>query len=146
MAKLLILEKTDMEKLCLNCIFKDGSKIRLEDILNDERILKELSFHTYTPIYVKMFYKDIQNILQLIRLAKEKEAERWHPVEEGNIPDDEYIMLNFQNFYLPAIGRYEKGAFYIGDEEKTCIERNLFVDAWSKLPKRFNKKAACPNR
>ena len=61
----------------------------------------------------------------------------WLPVEE-KVPDSGiYIFLSFTNFTLPMIGRYEKGsdggAFYIGDEEETCVSQDLYVNAWRPL-------------
>lgn len=69
----------------------------------------------------------------------------WIPVEE-KLPDTEdYILISFKNFSVPAIGRYEKdedgsGAFYIGDELETCIRQNLYVNAWQQLPVPYRSK------
>lgn len=69
----------------------------------------------------------------------------WIPVEE-KLPDTEdYILISFKNFSVPAIGRYEKdkdgsGAFYIGDELETCIRQNLYVNAWQQLPVPYRPK------
>lgn len=73
------------------------------------------------------------------------DRERWTPVEE-KVPDSGiYIFLSFTNFTLPMIGRYEKdsdgGAFYIGDEEETCVSQDLYVNAWRPLPEPY-----CPER
>lgn len=52
--------------------------------------------------------------------------------------DDKYILLSFENFTIPQIGRYETdddgGAFYIGDDVETCVQQDLFVNAWMPLP------------
>lgn len=67
----------------------------------------------------------------------------WIPVEERLPEDDKYILLSFENFNLPAIGRYETkedgGAFYLGDcdEEDTCISQDLYVNAWKPLPEPY---------
>lgn len=69
----------------------------------------------------------------------------WNPVEDQDrLPkDDEYILLSFENFDLPMVGRYkankEGGAFYLGDcdEEDTCISQDLYVNAWQPLPKPY---------
>lgn len=67
----------------------------------------------------------------------------WIPVEEGPPEDDRYILLSFENFSLPLVGRYEEnekgGAFYLGDcdEEDTCISNDLYVNAWTYLPERY---------
>lgn len=67
----------------------------------------------------------------------------WIPVEERLPEDDRYILLSFENFSLPLVGRYEEnekgGAFYLGDcdEEGTCISNDLYVNAWTYLPERY---------
>lgn len=64
----------------------------------------------------------------------------WIPVETKLPEDDRYILLSFENFSLPLVGRYEEnekgGAFYLGDcdEEDTCISNDLYVNAWTYLP------------
>ena len=60
-----------------------------------------------------------------------KQIFEWIPVEE-RLPDikdgsSDYILLSFDNYTLPAIGRYEidetgGGIFYEGDETKSCLE------------------------
>lgn len=68
----------------------------------------------------------------------------WIPVEERLPEDDNYILLSFENFSLPLVGRYEAGsdgggAFYLGDcdEGDTCLSENLFVNAWMPLPEAY---------
>ncbi len=68
----------------------------------------------------------------------------WIPVEERLPEDDNYILLSFENFSLPLVGRYEAGsdgggAFYLGDcdEGDTCLSENLFVNAWMPLPEPY---------
>lgn len=51
-----------------------------------------------------------------------------------------YILLSFENFSLPAVGRYEEdkdgsGAFYIGDDAEPAIAIGLVVNGWQPLPK-----------
>ena len=71
----------------------------------------------------------------------------WIPVEERLPEDDNYILLSFENFSLPLVGRYEAGsdgggAFYLGDcdEGDTCLSENLFVNAWMPLPEPYQKE------
>ena len=74
----------------------------------------------------------------------------WIPVEEQLPEDDSYILLSFDNFTIPIIGRYEErkegGAFYLGDcdEDDTCISMNLFVNAWMPLPEPYQPKSKTP--
>lgn len=72
-----------------------------------------------------------------------RNADSWIPVETKLPEDDRYILLSFENFSLPLVGRYEEnekgGAFYLGDcdEEDTCISNDLYVNAWTYLPERY---------
>ena len=71
------------------------------------------------------------NACRLITLLEEH---RRIPVTE-RIPDsDRYVLLSFQNFSVPLVGRCEtdeKGsAFYIGDETVSCSKMGVFVNAW----------------
>lgn len=65
----------------------------------------------------------------------------WIPVEQRLPENDDFILLSFDNFSIPMIGRYEEledggGSFYLGDcdEGDTCMANNLFVNAWMPLP------------
>lgn len=73
-----------------------------------------------------------------------KNCMRWIPVEERLPENSDYVLLSFDNFSLPRIGRYEMdedggGAWYLGDcdEEDTCVANDLFVNAWMPLPKPY---------
>ena len=76
--------------------------------------------------------------------SMEEQNNEWIPVDE-RLPDtNNYILLSFSNFTIPAVGRYEveedgSGAFYIGDEEETCVSQMLFVNAWQQLPKPYKE-------
>lgn len=77
----------------------------------------------------------------LEKLAEEREKHRWIPVEERLPESKSYILLSFANFDLPLVGRYEQdedgGAFYIGDEDITCVSQGVFVNAWLPLPEPY---------
>ena len=67
---------------------------------------------------------------------------RWIPVEERLPEADKYIMLSFENFDLPVVGRYEEddngfGNFYIGDSDESCISEDLHVNAWMPILKPY---------
>lgn len=68
----------------------------------------------------------------------------WIPVEERLPENDNYILLSFENFSIPIVGRYEEdengGAFYVGDEPETCVSQDLFVNAWQPLPEPYQPK------
>lgn len=71
----------------------------------------------------------------------------WIPVEEQLPEDDSYILLSFDNFTIPIIGRYEErkegGAFYLGDctGDDTCIAQDLYVAAWRPLPEPYRPES-----
>ena len=91
----------------------------------------------------RLTQKDEQGNM-LKELNEEQCKHRWIPVEERLPEEDNYILLSFENFSLPLVGRYEadsdgEGAFYLGDcdEGDTCLSENLFVNAWMPLPEPY---------
>lgn len=81
-----------------------------------------------------------QAVKATIALQKERRKHRWIPVEE-KLPDGGYILMSFENFPIPLIGRYEEdgegGAFYVGDYEESCISQELIVNAWKPVPEPY---------
>ena len=90
-----------------------------------------------------MEYLHIGTINEVTALEKQHNN-GWIPVDE-RLPDtNDYILLSFSNFTIPAVGRYEaeedgSGAFYIGDEVETCVSQMLFVNAWMELPEPYKE-------
>ena len=66
---------------------------------------------------------------------------KWIPCEERYPDTDDYILLSFSNFSVPLVGRYEEdeegGAFYVGDEEESCVSHGIIVNAWQPLPEPY---------
>lgn len=78
-----------------------------------------------------------------INQLKEKQKKQgWMPAEKPPETED-YILLSFDNFTLPMIGRYEEeqegGAYCLGDEEETCLRHDLYVNAWMPLPEPYHR-------
>lgn len=79
------------------------------------------------------------------KVIERLKATNWIPVNE-KLPDpDKYILVSFENFSLPMIGRYtvdddDSGTFRIGDEDESFIEHGLYVDAWMELPKCYREE------
>ena len=76
------------------------------------------------------------------QLKEKQKKQRWMPAEKP--PETEgYILLSFDSFTLPMIGRYEEeqegGAYYLGDEEETCLSHDLYVNAWMPLPEPYHR-------
>ena len=67
----------------------------------------------------------------------------WIPVSEKLPEDDRYILLSFENFSVPLVGRYEEdeegGAFYVGDDPDSCVSEGIYVNAWMPLPKPYKE-------
>ena len=68
----------------------------------------------------------------------------WIPVEERLPEDNKYILMSFENFSAPFVGRYEEdeegGAFCLGDEDGSCVSYGLFVSAWMPLPEPYKQE------
>lgn len=97
---------------------------------------------------VKYFHniplKNVETVIKALRAYKSNVSGNltgWIPVEERLPETDDYILLSFENFTIPDIGRYEEGesggAFYIGDDDKNCTSYHLFVNAWMELPEAY---------
>lgn len=55
-------------------------------------------------------------------------------------PNDEYVLLSFENCNVPMIGRCEGSAedgysFYADDDDEPLISFGIVVNAWMPLPK-----------
>lgn len=81
---------------------------------------------------------------EVLQLKKESEERRWIPVAERLPESGKYVLMSFENFTLPLIGRYEvndegDGAWYLGDNDEgdTCCSVELFVNAWMQLPEPY---------
>nr|DAQ56206.1 MAG TPA: Protein of unknown function (DUF551) [Caudoviricetes sp.] len=65
--------------------------------------------------------------------------QKWIPIEEQIPKEDEYILLSFENFSIPVIGRFEDGEFYEGDEDESLVKQDMYVNAWMPLPKPYRE-------
>lgn len=58
---------------------------------------------------------------------------------------EEWVLVSFENFTRPDIGRYEaesdgSGAFYPGDEDASYASFGIFVNAWMPLPEAYRRE------
>lgn len=98
-------------------------------------------------------YEDAERqgfLLQLPCKEVNRMDNKWIPVSERLPEDDAYILLSYENFTLPDIGRYEvdkdgNGAFYPGDENRSYVSFGLFVNAWMPLPEPYSVDAEKPH-
>lgn len=84
---------------------------------------------------------------EVLQLKKESEERRWIPVTERLPESGKYVLMSFEKFTLPAIGKYEvndegDGAWYLGDNDEgdTCCSVGLFVNAWMPLPESYREE------
>ena len=142
-------EKDDLGNWCLK-------GVRWEQLREGQVITKEVSERLYGALCKLKDYEDtgcipdgiadlVENYAKAMTLlAGQIEEHSWIPVEERLPEEDEYVLMSFENFTLPIIGRYEKdndggGAWYVGDDDgcDTCSSQDLFVNAWLPLPKPY---------
>lgn len=68
----------------------------------------------------------------------------WISINDRLPETEDYILLSFENFSVPLVGRYEEhkdgGAFYVGDEAETCVSQHIFVNAWMPLPEMYGEE------
>lgn len=104
----------------------EDRKVRLADSLVDDALEVELD----------VLINKIRNL---------PEEDSWIPINEDD-PETfpkpgECILLSFMDFSEPYIGRYEVdeegGAFFLDDEEETCVSNGLIANAWKPLPKSY---------
>lgn len=128
------------ENLCAGVVMDDRTRQRLYGALCKLRDYEDTELEPEEVAKVNNFEK-YQSAKLLEKLAEEREKHRWIPVEERLPEGESYILLSFVNFSLPLVGRYEQdesgGAFYIGDEDITCVSQGVFVNAWLPLPEPY---------
>lgn len=108
---------------------------RIEDFINDYSFRDDERTYTNGSMLIPVFR---------VKQAIEHYMPKWIPCSERLPENDNYVLLSFENFSLPLVGRYDKdgeigGAFYIGDcdGDDTCVANDLFVNAWQPLPESY---------
>jgi len=140
-------EKDDLGNWCLK-------GVRWEQLRTGQVITKDVAEKLYGALCKLRAYEDTGVHPDTVETLMEKYAEAaalltvpmhsWIPVSEKLPDEDEYVLMSFENFTLPIIGRYEKdndggGAWYAGDDDgcDTCSSQDLFVNAWMPLQKPY---------
>lgn len=91
--------------------------------------------------------KCAQEHLQLAEWLEElqclRKSNNWIPVSERLPEEGSYVLLSFENFTIPDIGRYETdeegGAFYPGDDDESYVTYGILVNAWRPLPEPYKR-------
>lgn len=121
---------------------------KLEEELNlaDEEKLRCARENALQFDSAKGYAHGVANAIEIVKQVATEYNNGWIPADEPP-KDDNYVLLSFENFSLPLVGRYESdgkggGSYYIGDcdEEDTYIANYLYVNAWQPLPKPFQPK------
>lgn len=112
-----------------------------------EKILEKIeNLKLPFPDECSSYYGNTNKLLDMVKeMVQEVEEEYnggWIACSDGLPNNDRYILISFSNFSLPEIGRYEEdengGVFYIGDEDESCTEQDLIVNAWMELPEPYH--------
>lgn len=114
-------------------------------MIDEKRLINKIKnwvktdrFEEYSAGYILM---DV--IEEIDKMPKVGE---WIPVAE-QLPDvDKYILVSFENFSLPMIGRYtvddnDSGTFRVGDEDDSFVQHDLYVNAWMPLPELYREES-----
>lgn len=74
----------------------------------------------------------------LKELPSAETYQKWIPAD--NPPEtDDYVLLSFENFSVPMVGRYEDCNYYVGDETEPLCKQDIFVNAWMPLPEPYKE-------
>ena len=88
-------------------------------------------------------YNAFDEAIEIVKQETEQYNNGWIPCSEPP-ENDRYVLLSFENFSVPMVGRYEEdengGAFYVGDDDETCVSQDMFVNAWMNLPAPYKPK------
>lgn len=82
------------------------------------------------------------------RVIEKFNSMSWIPADQPP-KSEEYVLLSFENFSIPLVGMYrgdgDGGAYYVGDDEESCISHDIIVNAWMPLPAPYrpNKCHGC---
>lgn len=98
-----------------------------------------------TP-YLYTDEKEAEAKARQLRNQRKRLESGWIPVTERLPENGDYVLMSFENFSLPLVGRYVDdgklgGAWYLGDcfDEDTCLANDLFVNAWMPLPEPYRE-------
>ena len=112
-----------------------------------EKIIEKLEEQKVKGIYDSSSIIGEKNVwaeaIGIVKQEAEQYNNGWIPCSEPP-ENDRYVLLSFENFSVPMVGRYEEdengGAFYVGDDDETCVSQDMFVNAWMNLPAPYKPK------
>lgn len=133
----------------INKSIEESQKMYLEDLKNNRLqglLEQEVIGDTVSDIGVgiNLAMTAVQELLEEFDEYDNKNDTRWIPCITEQYPENgKYVLLSFANFSVPCVGRYEEdeegGAFYIGDDDESCVSQDMIVNAWMPLPKCYKE-------
>ena len=101
-------------------------------------------FNIYDDTYDVIIHCESEEEQNMVMETLKKTANPWIPITERLPETDDYILISFDNFSLPDVGRYEVdenggGAFYPGDEDVSYASVGVIVNAWMPLPQPYRQ-------
>ena len=115
-----------------------------------EKIKSDSSVKLYGSKNSGNYMIPVDVAIEIVNQEAEQYNNGWVPYNEPP-KTGEYVLLHFESFPVPIVGRYEEnergGAYYIGDDDVTCINQDIFVNAWQPLPAPYQPtRESCSNR
>ena len=90
--------------------------------------------------YDKGWDDAIDEAISIVQEVAEEYDNGWIAISESVPDSDRFILLSFENYPIPLVGRYveddEGGTFYAG-HDLSLASQNLFVNAWMELPEPY---------
>lgn len=106
----------------------------------DEKKLKKILMRKGKD---RLKLSDVINEIELMEKFDVDFTGNWKLAEDPP-NDNNYVLLSFNNFSIPLVGRYEEdeggGTYYIGDDDEPCTASDLYVNAWMPLPDPYRLK------
>lgn len=101
-------------------------------------------FNIYDDTYDVIIHCESEEEQNSVTETLKKVANPWIPIAERLPETDDYILISFENFNVPQVGRYEAdedggGEFYPGDEDVSYASVGVVVNAWMPLPEPYRQ-------
>lgn len=110
-------------------------------MIDENKLIEELK--EYESLQEGIVAEVIETMIEAVE--EQPKVGEWIPAEHPQKNND-YVLLSFENYSIPLIGRYEQdekgdGAYYVGDcdEEYSCLSVDLYVNSWMPLPEPYRE-------
>ena len=110
-----------------------------------DKVVEELELHSFEfgTDTLPAHYVRLNEAIEIVKQEAEQYNNGWIPCSEPP-ENDRYVLLSFENFSVPMVGRYEEdengGSYYIGDDMESCLTQDILVNAWMNLPAPYHPK------